>query len=64
MRRLAGKFQMSLNVPVCLQDERLTTFQAREYLESANYDQKEIGRRLDSEAAALILRDFIANRQR
>ena len=63
-RRLAEKFRLSLNVPVCLQDERLTTFQAKENLRSMKYDQSEIVRRLDSEAAAIILRDFIASRQR
>ena len=62
-RRLAEKFRLSLDVPVWLQDERLTTFQAKENLRSMKYDQSEIDRRLDSEAAAIILRDFIANRQ-
>lgn len=64
VRRLAEKFRLSLDVPVCLQDERLTTFQAKENLRSMKYDQSEIDRRLDSEAAAIILRDFIASRQR
>jgi putative Holliday junction resolvase len=63
VRRMAEKFRLSLNVPVCLQDERLTTFQAKENLRSMNYDQTEINRRLDSEAAAIILKDFIASRQ-
>lgn len=63
VRRLAEKFRLSLNVPVCLQDERLTTVQAKENLQSMKYDQSEIDRRLDSEAAAIILREFISGRQ-
>ncbi len=64
VRRLAEKFRLSLNVPVCLQDERLTTFQAKENLRSMKYDRSELDRRLDSEAAAIILGDFIASRER
>jgi putative Holliday junction resolvase len=63
IRRLAEKFRLSLDVPVCLQDERLTTFQARENLQAMKYSQTEVERRLDSEAAAIILKDFIARRE-
>ena len=63
IRKLAEKFGLSLDVPVCLQDERLTTFQARENLQAMKYSQTEVERRLDSEAAAIILRDFIAGRE-
>jgi putative Holliday junction resolvase len=62
-RRLAEKFQLSLPLPVCLQDERLTTQQARENLQAMKYSSAEIELRLDSEAAAIILKDFISSRE-
>ena len=58
-RSIAGKFERSLSVPVYLQDERLTTFAAGVDLRSAARTEGEIEREIDSEAAALILRDFI-----
>ena len=58
-RRLAENFRRSLNVPVYLQDERLTTFAAGEKLKSEGVPSGEIENRVDSESAALILRDFI-----
>ncbi|MEO8435392.1 MAG: Holliday junction resolvase RuvX [Pyrinomonadaceae bacterium] len=63
IRQLAEKFRLSLNVPVYLQDERLTTVQARENLRAMKYSQSEVELRLDSEAAAIILKDFIAGRE-
>jgi putative Holliday junction resolvase len=64
MRRTADKFRLSLTVPVFLQDEKLTTFAARQKLQELGYDEREIEARLDSEAAAIILRDFISTRKR
>jgi putative Holliday junction resolvase len=61
-RRLAENFRRSLNVPVFLQDERLTTAAAREAMLSTGIKETEIENRIDSESAALILRDFIATR--
>ena len=58
-RRLAENFRRSLNVPVYLQDERLTTFAADVKLRSEGVRPEEIKNRIDSESAALILRDFI-----
>jgi len=63
VRALAEKFRRSLNVPVYLQDERLTTFAAESDLRAAGLDQREIKREVDSEAAAIILRDFIGRMQ-
>jgi putative Holliday junction resolvase len=57
--QLAGNFSKSLKVPVYLQDERLTSFSAREKLISEGHDEAEIRKLIDGEAAALILRDFI-----
>ena len=63
-RRIARNFQLSLNVPVYLQDEKLTTQAAEERLRAEGYEASEIFERLDSEAAAIILRDFIIGRER
>lgn len=61
-QRLAENFRRSLNVPVYLQDERLTTFAAEERLKTEGVRAEEIENRVDSESAALILRDFIEMR--
>jgi len=63
VRQLAEKFGQSLSIPVYLQDERLTTFSARDNLQAEGRNVKEITERIDSEAAAIILRDFINNAQ-
>jgi putative pre-16S rRNA nuclease len=60
-RATAEKFRRSLNCPVHLQDERLTTVEAKSRLRgtrSAQLDQQ-----VDSEAAAIILQDFISRRK-
>jgi len=59
--KLAGHFAKSLKIPVYLQDERLTSFAAREDLLSAGYNPKDIPKLIDGEAASLILRDFLQN---
>ncbi len=58
-RRLARNFSLSLKVPVFLQDERLTSYEAKGYLTKLGLSEKEIWERVDSEAAAIILSDFI-----
>ena len=58
-RAVAAKFQRSLGIPVYLQDERLTTFEAGFELRSAGRSEQQIDAAIDSESAALILRDFI-----
>ena len=62
-RRLARNFSLSLDVPVFLQDERLTTYTARGYMRELGFSEKEMRRRVDSEAAAIILSDFIEQRR-
>jgi putative Holliday junction resolvase len=59
-RRLAKNFSLSLDVPVFLQDERLTSVAAEENLRDAGLNDKERKEKLDSEAAALILQDFLS----
>lgn len=63
MRRLAENFRLSLDVPLFLQDEKLTTFQARENLMNLGYGDSEIEPRVDSAAAAIILGDFLTTIQ-
>jgi RNase H-fold protein (predicted Holliday junction resolvase) len=48
---------------VYLQDERLTSVAAKENLESEGFNQREVAELLDSEAAAIILRDFLTGEQ-
>ncbi len=59
--RLANNFKLSLDVPVYLQDERLTSREAEESLRAAGHRTQELRQLIDSEAAAIILRDFIAS---
>jgi putative Holliday junction resolvase len=62
-RQTALKFARSLRLPVYLQDERLSSAEAEGDLRAAGVRGKDIGKRVDSEAAALILRDFLASDQ-
>ncbi|MCB1024844.1 MAG: Holliday junction resolvase RuvX [Acidobacteria bacterium] len=61
-RRLARNFSLSLEIPVYLHDERVSTFEARANLWELGLEGKEVKERLDSEAAAIILEDFIQTR--
>lgn len=62
-RRLERNFSISLEVPVFLQDERVTTYAAKGYLWKTGLSEKEARLRVDSEAAAIILSDFIDRRR-
>lgn len=59
-RKIADYFTKHLSIPVYLQDERLTSREAEENLREQGYNQKEIKKLVDREAAAIILRDFIS----
>jgi len=61
-RRLARNFARSLDIPVFLQDERATSYEAKGRLWQEGASEKEFRERLDAEAAAVILSDFIARR--
>src|SRR5260370_41959385 len=63
-RALATKFQRSLDIPLYLQDERLTTFESASDLRSAARSENEIEAAIESESAALILRAFIVSKDR
>ena len=62
-RAMAVKFARSLRVPVYLQDERLSSVEAEENLRAAGHSRDRISGLVDSEAAAVILRDFLVNDQ-
>lgn len=56
-RRSAAKFELSLKIPVYLQDERLTSEEAKSRLH--DIQKRERAGDIDSAAAAIILQDFI-----
>lgn len=61
-RRLARNFSLSLTIPVFLQDERVSSYAAKSFLWKSGVSEKEARKRVDSEAAAIILSDFITLR--
>lgn len=62
VRRLHRNFSLSLQIPVFLQDERLTSKSAQQDLYDRGFEMKEILKLIDSQAAAIILEDFLALR--
>ena len=56
-RQMAAKFELSLKIPVHLQDERLTSEEAKSRLQ--DIQKRERAADIDSAAAAIILQDFI-----
>ena len=61
-RRLARNFSLSLDIPVILQDERVTSYEAKGRLWKAGVTGKAFRARVDNEAAAIILSDFLERR--
>ncbi len=61
-RRLARNFSLSVSVPVFLQDERVTSYDATGYLRKTGVKEKDIRKQVDSQAAAMILSDFIEHK--
>jgi len=59
-RRLASNFARSLSIPVYLQDERLSSVAAEHNLQREGHDRESVSTLVDSEAAAVILRDFLS----
>ena len=62
-RRSAQKFARTLAIPVYLQDERLSSVEAEANLAAMGQKPSDISRLVDSEAAAVILRDFLQPHQ-
>jgi putative holliday junction resolvase len=60
VRRVARNLQLSLKLPLFFQDERLTSKDAESSLRERGLRAGEISDRIDSEAASIILRDFLA----
>ena len=60
-RQTAAKFELSLKIPVYLQDERLTSEEAKSRLR--DIQKREQAGDIDSAAAAIILQDFIDRQQ-
>lgn len=58
-RKLARNFSQSLEIPVFLQDERATSYEAKGRLWQNGADFKEMLKKIDSEAASIILADFL-----
>jgi putative Holliday junction resolvase len=63
VQRVAQNLARSVSLPVYLQDERLTSFEAMENLKAEGKRREEIPALIDGEAAALILRDFLRTDQ-
>jgi putative Holliday junction resolvase len=61
--RIAINLARSIEQPVFLQDERLTSIEAMENLKAEGHKPGEIPALIDGEAAAMILRDFIQTDQ-
>jgi putative Holliday junction resolvase len=64
VRRLALNLAKSVQQPVYLQDERLTSRAAMENLKAEGVKPEEIAALVDGEAAAMILRDFLVTDQK
>jgi putative Holliday junction resolvase len=59
VRRIGGNLQLSLKLPLFFQDERLTSKDAETSLRERGLRDVEISDRIDSEAASIILSDFL-----
>nr|AUN37315.1 putative Holliday junction resolvase YggF [uncultured bacterium] len=63
-RDMARKFSLSLEIPIFLEDERVTSYEAKGRLWDRGVDPVEARKSVDSEAAAIILTDFLARLSR
>ena len=63
VRQLAFNLARSVTPPVYLQDERLTSVAAVENLKAEGVKPEDVPALIDSEAATLILRDFLVSDQ-
>ena len=61
-RRIARNFSLSLDIPVALHDERVSSYAARGAMWEMGRDNDAVRANVDSEAAAIILDDFISFR--
>ena len=59
-RDIARKFSLSLEIRVYLQDERVTSYEAKSRLWQRGIDPRDARKMVDSEAASIILADFLS----
>ncbi len=59
-RDMARKFELSLQIPVFLQDERVTSYEAKGRLWQQGVGLADARKLVDSEAAAIILEDLLS----
>jgi len=59
-RKAARQLGQSTNLPIVFQDERLSTWTAKERLFAQGLNEKKMRAKLDQTAAAVFLEDFIA----
>jgi putative holliday junction resolvase len=64
VRRVGRNLQLSLKLPLFFQDERLTSKDAEASLRERGFQGDEISDRVDSEAASIILSDFLEVQKR
>jgi putative Holliday junction resolvase len=60
VRSVARKLELTLRLPISFQDERLTSKTAETALRREGLGEREVLANADSEAAAIILRDYLA----
>ena len=60
VRNVARKLRLTLGIPVAFQDERLTSKAAEAALRREGLDEREVSANADSEAAAIILSEYLA----
>ncbi len=59
-RAAANELAMRTNLPIAFQDERLSSWTARERLFARGFSEKKVRAKIDQTAAAVILEDFVA----
>lgn len=62
-RNFADFLARRVQIPIVLQDERLTSREAEQRLRERGFGFQEIQKRVDMEAAAIILEDFLSVRE-
>ncbi|MDQ7003551.1 MAG: Holliday junction resolvase RuvX [Ghiorsea sp.] len=59
-RKAAAQLSETIDLPILFQDERLSTWTAKERLFAQGLNEKKVRAKLDQTAAAVFLEDFIA----
>jgi len=60
-RKAAAQLALSIDLPIVFQDERLSTWTAKERLFAQGLNEKKVRAKLDQTAAAVFLEDLIAS---